>query len=77
MSSNLYWRPFGEGEKNLPNQLKFAMRKNTKYSGGIDTRLTYSDLGYFEGLRDAGVEGADKICEAIEKYDEIELKEIW
>jgi hypothetical protein len=77
MSSNLYWRPFGSGEKLLPKELKYAMQKNSKYSSGIDIRLNGSDRSYFEGLRDAGVPGTDKLLEALERYEEIELKEVW
>lgn len=77
MSSNLYWRPFGYGEKALPDELKFVLQKSEYNHNGIDTIIRSHDLPYFRGLQDAGVKGASKIVEALEKYDEVEIKEVY
>ena len=76
MSSNLYWRPSNAGEMALSDKLKFALRNGGRYGGNtLDQTIYESDIPYFEGLRDAGVEDAQKIIDALEKHSEIELKE--
>lgn len=77
MSSNLYWRPFRHGEKPLPDELKFVLRKSDYEHNGINVTLTESDMPYFQALKDADIKGADKIVEALEKYGEIEISEVF
>jgi hypothetical protein len=73
MSSNLQWQPLKQNWKDLSSDLKFAMRK--RCHDPIDAILTSYDLLYLEGLRDAGIKDAQVLIEAIEKYDEIQVKE--
>ncbi len=73
MSSTLKWRPRYQKGHDLSDQLKYALRKRYTESGVIC--LAASDVPYLEGLRDAGVEDAGKLLEAIERYDEVEVWE--
>ena len=75
MSSNLVWQPVKANYKNLPDELKFAMRK--RFDGHVKTTMDESDAGYLQGLRDAGVKGAQELLDAIAKYGEIEVKEVY
>lgn len=75
MSSNLYWRPVQSAKNDLPDSLKFALRKRFHTLERLP--LSYKELGYFQGLLDAGVEGAQEIIDAIEKYEQIELSEVF
>lgn len=74
MSSNIYWRPIVpiEGHR-LPFALKSVLRK--KFGYPIQGVLQASDLGYIEGLKDAGIEGAEQLIEAVEKHQMIEVSE--
>jgi hypothetical protein len=75
MSSNIAWQPIKENWHFLCKELKFAMQK--RYDGRIDGILNHSDIAYLEGLRDAGIKDADKLISAIEKYNEIQITEIF
>lgn len=73
MSSNLYWKPVMKESNDLPDELKYALQK--RYEGYIEgTILEYDDISYLEGLRDAGVKGAQDLIEAIKQHD---LVRIW
>lgn len=79
MSTNLFWKPAPvkpEGTS-LPKTLKFAIsKKYWDHDGslsGCPILIDRTDYSYFEGLRDAGTEGASEILEAIDKYGEIEI----
>lgn len=73
MSSTLYWRPVGGG-KSLPDAIKRALKKRFDLK---NTTLQTHDLDYLNGLRDAGVEGAEELIAAIEKHEAITLSEVW
>ena len=73
MSTNLYWEPADRKMKDLPASLKFALRK--RYGGTVNETMTDRDIPYLEGLRDAGVEGAQALIEAIEKHEAISVIE--
>lgn len=75
MSSNLVWEPVNRETGDLEDGVKFAMRK--KYGDPVDTQLDTSDIPYFEGLRDAGVKGAEAVIEAIQKHYDIVVKEVF
>jgi hypothetical protein len=75
MSSTLYWRPRLKAAKSLPDHLKIVLRNSNTFAGGLNVTLDRENIGYLSGLRDAGVEGADKLIEAIEKHGEVELVE--
>lgn len=75
MSSNLIWEPVDRKTHDLPSELKFALRN--RYDGHVDAIMGDNDISYLSGLKDAGVKGADKLIEAIEKYGEIAVKEVY
>ena len=73
MGANLFWRPIKDNAKDLPDQLRSILRDH--WQGGPwqldnsneDTRQ------YFAGLRDGGIDGAQKVLDMLEKYGKIEL----
>ena len=70
MSMNLYWRPVPTNKIGLDDALKFALRK--RYGGCVGgVTMDYNDIGYLNGLKDAGIDGAETLIDAIEKHDEI------
>jgi hypothetical protein len=69
MSAHLMWEPTDRPRKRLPDALKYALERSP---AGRDTRHFGEDsLSYLEGLRDAGVEGAQELIDAIENYGDI------
>ena len=73
MSSKLYWVPSKNLGEILPDDLKCALVK--RYGAPISTVIGMRDIQYFEGLRDAGVLGAERLMAALEKHGEIHLNE--
>ena len=73
MSSTLKIRPLDKGGKTLSFELKQAVRK--RYGGSIDRIIDESDISYFKGLYDSGIEDAKIVIEYLEKYEECELEE--
>lgn len=71
MGTRLYWKPHKptEGECLGPN-LKMVLEASDFNFSKI---YTYTDIEYFRGLRDAGVEEAQEIIDAIEANEEIKL----
>jgi hypothetical protein len=73
MSSSLYWEPVQREEEWLPDELKYVLQK--RVGGTVDTVMSERDIPYLEGLRDAGVSGADALIEAIKKHDRVSVHE--
>lgn len=74
MSSSLTWKPVHPVVSiDLSSNLKFALRKG--YQNPIDTTMTIKDYGYLRRLRNAGIEEADELIKAIEKYGTIRVQE--
>lgn len=74
MSSTLTIEPSKRKKRNLPNDLKFALRK--KFGGTISNqKMDCSDLSYISALIDMEIAGAFELKEYIEKYEEIILDE--
>ena len=73
MSSTLVWEPTHRKKHDLSDELKLTLRK--RYDETIATNMDEHDIPYLEGLRDAGVEDADKLIEAIKKYGSIMVRE--
>lgn len=78
MSTSLLWRPIVPVEEHtLPNQLKY--RLGPRYwnhdgtLGGEPVTLSSDDLQYLAGLKDGGVEGAEELIDAINKYGAVEM----
>ena len=74
MTSTLTWRPALTDKEDLPDELKFVLRK--KFNGNIhEQRLDMSDVKYLEGLVDAGVKGANSLINAIQINAEVIITE--
>jgi hypothetical protein len=73
MSSTLMWIPVINRKGNaLPDGLKQIL--SYKYSlSGSSMSFTHSELDYLNGLKDAGIKGADKLIEAIEQHDVVDV----
>ena len=74
MSSHLYWEPVSAPKNSLPYDLLCALRKNP-FKRIDDGAVFYNEgsLSYFQGLLDAGVQGAQQVIDAIIKHKEIKL----
>jgi hypothetical protein len=77
VSSNLYWR---QAEPPPPsNLLPYGLKKAISqrfwsHDGslhGEEVLITIDDMPYFEGLADAGVDGAASLVEVIQEKDRI------
>lgn len=78
MSSTLLWRPVMPVEGfSLPYELKKTLSRrlwDTDGSiGGGEASMTEDDIPYLEGLRDAGVRGAEELIEVLRKHSLIVL----
>jgi len=74
MSSTLYWAPVKpKNMEGLDTKLKWILQK--KYDCPVCTELSDHDIPYLQGLADSGIDGAQKLIDAIEKYGRIELIE--
>ena len=77
MSSTAYWKPVTPKEGNcLSDDLKRKIaRRYMGHDGSLSGSvfLNHADMGWLEGLRDGGVKGADKLVDAINKHDDIEV----
>lgn len=72
MSQSLYWKPVIKQRSNdLDDQLKFILRDKNK----IPADFGFADLQYLEGLRDAGIRGAEDLIEAINKHEVVRVFE--
>ncbi len=77
MSSTLCWKPETAAEGSLPYELKRAISRklwDTDGSCGGGEIVVKADLiPYLEGLRDAGIEGADELIRLITEHGRIVL----
>ncbi len=74
MSATLFWKPVSKESTSLPDRLKHVLLRSERcrcLSTAILLRRGHED--YFQGLRDAGVEGASEILQAIETHGTIEI----
>ena len=67
----------GTGQKKEPKVAErwAEIRTQKALRRACCTILDGGDMSYLEGLRDAGVEDADTLIEAIKKYDSIHVRE--
>lgn len=76
MSATLMWEPKKRKAQSLPDALKFILRDSLGagmgWQGGRIT-FNHSNDAYLRGLRDAGIEGAQELLDAIEQHEEVEL----
>lgn len=74
MSSTLFLSPNPVLMKTrLSDKLKFVLQKRFNIGKGFS--LTHDDCAYLSGLRDAGVDDAQVIIEAINKHGCVSIKE--
>ena len=77
MSTNLFMAPHSNKGKCLGKGLKYKIaRRFWDHDGSLSGESVVIDSGhlpYFEGLRDAGVEGADEIIKAIQMYEKVDI----
>lgn len=70
MSKDLYWIPITEERNRLPRDLRDIV--NRRFS--LPTKFVKAHhWGYFEGLVDAGVGGAQDVLDAFVKHEQIQL----
>lgn len=79
MGVNLYWRPVIkriDKHRSLPDALKRILaRRYFDQDGTLSTDwLETQDMDYLQGVADAGVEGAEELLKAIEKYGSVEIR---
>lgn len=70
MSTTLGWRP-SDAYYGLPNELRIVLQKSDRYDRTVTIGMV--DRPYFEALRDAGIDGAQQVVEAISNHHSIEL----
>jgi hypothetical protein len=71
------WKPVEEAKGHLPDELKYKLSRKLWDTDGscgngpavVDERI----IPYLEGLRDAGIKGADKLIKLIQEHGSIEL----
>ena len=70
MSATLVWQIKPTSRyKGLPIQLRYILEKKWCFPKVVDL----SDIPYFQGLNDAGIEGAEELIDIIKQFIEIEL----
>lgn len=70
MSATLVWQVKPKSDyKSLPFQLRCVLEKKWIFPVVVG----FSDLYYLEGLKDAGIEGAEELMGLIHQFEEIEL----
>lgn len=71
MSSNLYWKPISQDNNDLPDELKWAIKKEFS----LPYTFTSYDLGFVKGLMVCDVKGAKELFQAVEQHGEVEVYE--
>lgn len=77
MSSTLMWRPSSRESYDLPLDLKEVVSRklwNTDGScGGAEVTVNSDLIPYLEGIRDAGINGAQELIDAINQHGDVVL----
>ncbi len=73
MSSSCYWEPAFRPTKRLSDAMKYALRK--RFGEPVHVQMSEQHVSYLNGLADAGIEGAEDLIAAIEKYTCISVDE--
>ena len=77
MSSNLVWAPVRPPKtRDLPDKLKFVLRQHYEMTV-VDTEVDADEIGYYEGLADAGLEGAQKVVTALKNHATLRISEVF
>ena len=73
MGQNLYWIPEVKPQGHyLPDALKSILRKEYDLHGA-GTIFGQGEVGFFQGLKAAGVEGAEDLIAAITQHGEVRV----
>lgn len=79
MSASMYWRPVNpkpEGEY-VEDAVRYAIAKRLWDGNASDSTEKHEiesyDIVYLQGLRDAGVKGAQELLDAVRKHGNIEI----
>ena len=73
MSNSLYYEIVQPShEKDLPDELKRILTERYELQNG-KYRLNSTSLDYLQGLLDANIPGVNKLIDAIEKYDAVDI----
>lgn len=73
MTTHLYWRPDVEPEGHrLPDALRHIFEKQDRRQMAPCV-LAEQEIPYVEGLRDAGVEGADELLVNLQAHGRLRL----
>jgi hypothetical protein len=76
MSSNLAWFPVVVPKgHDLSDELKFVLRK--RYGEPVKALMTGKDVPYLLGLLDADIKDVCKLIDAIGKFGEIDVREVF
>jgi hypothetical protein len=70
MTCSLYWKPESIESNRVGG---IALREILEKKYGYPYTLSYGHLDYLEALRDANVDGAEDLIEAIRQYGEIKI----
>jgi hypothetical protein len=70
MSSGLFWEPLETKRRDLPDELRFILRKK-----GLPFYVNLENILYFEALRDVGVKGAQEVIDAHFANGELKIDE--
>jgi uncharacterized hydantoinase/oxoprolinase family protein len=73
MSITVYWEPVRRAKSSISDNLKRVLQKRYESLAGVT--MSTRDLMYLYGLRDAGIDEANKLITAIQKHTEIEFTE--
>lgn len=81
MSSSLYWRPVPKDPPpyDVPDDVEGVLRRRywedwpNSNDRSEPRELNKNDIGWLEGLRDAGLEGANELIDAIREHGTIRL----
>lgn len=70
MGCTLYWIPVNTDKNYVYNHI---LRNILEKKFGFGATLSYGNIEYLQALKDADIEGAQELIEAIEKYEVIEI----
>ena len=71
MSETLCWRPMRSDRNTLPSHVARVLKN--KYEGLDNVIIQYGEIPYLEGLRDAGLDGAQELIDAVNDHGPIQL----
>lgn len=76
MSSTLMWKPVKNAQGSLSYELKRTISRklwDTDGSCGGSAVINKDFIPYLEGIRDAGIKGADELIKILETHGKVEI----